>query len=288
MTALAKKPCPPLVGADVECFLYDNNKGDVVPCVGLIPGTKKKPMKFKSMPVGYAAQEDNVMVEFNIPPVKTYHNFLEAIWKAKTATTNWLASQYPDQSYSLVFKDSNLFHPSQLASDQAQTIGCEPDFDAYVGGEVRSVLPKLDNWRGAGGHVHIGGDFQCPDFVAALFADVMIGLAANTVGLEGTPRANWYGRPGIFRPKPYGIEYRSPSGVWAGSKHTTMNVGAHAARLTKWLSTTDAKELQTVFRKVNWAEVRNSLIFDDSMTGDERAEFRGNVRAQCIEAGVPL
>lgn len=283
---MLKKPCEPQVGADIECFLLNKETMNVVPCVGILPGTKAKPYPLPGLKKGFAVQEDNVMVEFNIPPATSYAQFVDSIYKARRGINRMLAERYT-QPYGLLFMDSCKFTEDQLTSKQAQTIGCEPDFDAYVGGEVRTNFPNLGLNRGAGGHVHLGGNFQCPDFVAALFADAMIGLGARTVGVRKSPRQMWYGMPGIFRPKPYGIEYRSPGSSWADGKSQQANVASMALRLAKWLTDSDAKEIQSVFRRINWADVRNALTPEDG-TSPEAEEFRVNVTSNCAKAGLPI
>ena len=70
------------------------------------------------------------------------------------------------------------------------------------------------NVRTCGGHIHLGGDFQCPDFVAALFAELFLGVFGRLPMNFKSVRQRWYGQPGIFRSKPYGIEYRTPDSSW--------------------------------------------------------------------------
>ena len=204
-----KQACPSMIGCDVEGFLYNELTDKYVPCVGLLPGTKDEPHQLPDMNKGYCIQEDNVMVEFNIPPQKTAKNFEQALVAVRGAVERMLPAHH-----SVIYRPSVKFSAKDLMSTQAQTIGCDPDFDAYQGGDIRTKLPDLNLYRGAGGHIHIGGDFQCPDFVAALFADLCIGMVNGLTGNKQDRRTGWYGQPGIFRPKPYGIEWRSPSSYW--------------------------------------------------------------------------
>ena len=261
MAELVKKACEPLVGADIEAFLIDKDF-TFVPCVGILPGTKEHPHPIKGLKSGFAMQEDNVMVEFNIPPASTYTQFYNHIYRAQAGVKEYLTNKYPGKGYAFIHQSDALFNADQLTSEQAKTIGCEPDFDAYQGGAMRRDLPALSNWRGAGGHVHLGGDFQCPDFVAALFADLCIGVRCK-LGNESGRRSLWYGKPGIYRPKPYGIEYRTPSSVWASHKSSIQNVGNCALRLAKWLTHKDAREIQVVFRAIDWGVVYNAMRFKE-------------------------
>lgn len=272
---MQKVPCVPQVGADVEAFLYNTETKKYVPCVGVLPGTKDKPHPLPDLDKGYAVQEDNVMAEFNIPPQTHPKRFAAAI---QTAINGVSAMLPPD--HKLIFRPSVKFLAKDLTSKQAMLFGCDPDFDAYTGGTMRKPLDATGLLhRGAGGHIHLGGNFQCPDFVAALFADLFLGVFC---GLRDTTseRAKFYGQPGIYRPKPYGIEYRTPSCEWAKDPETRRWVSNNAVRLTQWLTKTDPVQLQKVFRNFNqWTSVRAFMTgeHDDSQAIIDAA----------IRAGVP-
>jgi len=276
-----KQVCPSLVGVDVEAFVYNNTTDKYVPCVGLVPGTKDHPHQLDGLQKGFCIQEDNVMVEFNIPPQKTSRNFATALRTVREAVDNMLPP-----NHQAIYRPAIKFAAKDLLSDQAQTIGCEPDFDAYKGGDMRTKLPELTTWRGAGGHIHIGGDFQCPDFVAALFADIVIGIQNGITGQKLSNRELWYGQPGIFRPKPYGIEWRSPSSYWMSMGDYYSYVGGSALALSRWLSENDAKTIQQTFRAINWKRVHNYLTFDPSIT--DRGVERQLIVDGARKAGAPL
>ena len=58
------------IGADPEILLRDSDY--LYRSVeGLIGGTKNAPVPIEGLPSGFGAQEDNVMLEFNIPPATT-------------------------------------------------------------------------------------------------------------------------------------------------------------------------------------------------------------------------
>ena len=276
-----KHPCTPQVGADVEGFLYNPDKGVYVPCVGLLPGTKEEPHQLPDMPKGFCVQEDNVMVEFNIPPAKTWKAFDQHVKYVIKSIRNILP-----KGHEVHYKAAVKFKLADLTSEQAQTIGCDPDFDAYAGGEIRAECPTPTLWRGAGGHIHLGGDFQCPDFVAALFADVCIGVQNGIVGGKPSDRDKWYGQPGIFRPKPYGIEWRSPSGEWAGMSDYYQYIGGSAMHLVRWLTTSDAKTLQAAFRDIDWTRIHNYLTF--GKVQHDRSTERQIIIDQARKAGAPI
>lgn len=271
------------LGADIEGFLLDGNTGNFIPCVGLVPGTKAKPHQVPDMKPGFCVQEDNVMIEWNIPPQTTVNGFRQAIKAGRS-----MLSKVLPPNVQVMYTDAVMFNPDQLESKQAKTFGCDPDFDAYQGGAVRHAPANLMDplWRGAGGHIHIGGDFQCPDFVVALFCDLFLSVSIGT-NQGQTHRTNWYGKPGIFRPKEYGIEYRTPGSYWVGNSDYVGYIATSVHRMAKWLVETDAAELQAVFSKINWRRVHNYLTYGPITTGS-RSRERNAIIHEAKQAGAPL
>jgi len=274
---MKKRPCEPQIGADIEVFLYDNVKDRVIPCVGHIDGTKDKPFEPKGYKKGFALQEDNVMLEYNIPPAKTDNTWVNRFDRARDMITEHLPE---DCSY--VIKSEHKFMPSELTSPQAQVIGCEPDFSAYDGGEIRAFAGVLGQERSCGGHIHLGGDFNCPDFVAALFSDLFLGVLGGTRPQRANSRTEWYGMPGIFRPKPYGIEYRTPDNTWTSHNDTIHNVGYYALMLARFLTQTEAAIIRKAFLSINWTRVR------DYMTPGavDRHDCYRDIQTEAMAAGV--
>jgi len=156
------------------------------------------------------------------------------------------------------------FRPKDLTSPQAMNFACDPDFDAYAGGAERTNLPDMGRLRTCGGHVHVGGDFKCPDWVAVLFFE--LGLytqyGSEYVCPSTTLRKNWYGRPGTFRPKPYGIEYRTMGNWWSYSRSSAEDVGSTFFRTGTWLINTPSQIIQASFRKIQWSLLQKVLLLD--------------------------
>jgi hypothetical protein len=259
---MIKEPCEPKVGADVEQFIVKKTTHAIVPCVDILPGTKENPYP---LGVGYFCQEDNVMAEWNIPPQVDEIEFVWAVENAQDRVGQLLA----DQGYKLDFDHvSHEFKHMELMTPQAQLIGCEPDYDAYSGGTVRKDPPPLTRVRNCGGHVHLGGDFNCPDFVAALFAEYYISVRHPHTNVT-SERAKWYGLPGIYRPKPYGIEYRTPDSSWCWSREEVENIGYGALECARYLTDTDAEELHAVFRQMPWPAIRDYVMRQGNLTREE-------------------
>lgn len=282
-----KIPSQIALGTDLELFLYDNETSKIVPCVGILEGTKDNPYRPDGVPEGFAIQEDNVMVEYNIPPSLTSGEFRSNVKKGRTMVLKELHRLYGDRYTLSSGRHYHKFKTKDLASKQAQTIGCDPDYDAYTGGQVRVNPPSPGLLRSCGGHIHLGGDFQCPDFVAALFAELFVGLVVGmSVDEKNDPRAKWYGQPGIYRPKPYGIEYRTPNNSWAHSSIQTERVAPWGLACARYLTTTSAVDIQTAFRQIPWTQVRECMLRSNDPL--ETSIMRMNIIHKARKAGVPL
>lgn len=193
-----------VVGADPELFLQ-TLAGKLKSSVGLIGGTKYEP-RFISKE-GHAVQEDNVAVEFNIPPSASAEEFVKNINHVLAYLKGYAAEK------GLVFSKlaAASFPEDELQTIEAQVFGCEPDFNAYT--LDTNPRPECDdpNLRSCGGHVHVATDLDKIQVVRAM--DVFLG--APSVELDkDTTRRKLYGKSGAFRPKKYGVEYRSLSNFW--------------------------------------------------------------------------
>lgn len=106
------------IGADPEMFLYSPDKECFIPVCGLVGGTKEEPLLITNE--GHALQEDNVMLEFCIPPSTTVDEFYENIKYVKDHIDNKVLA-----SLGLVSKcvASAEFKPNDLMSEQAQLFG---------------------------------------------------------------------------------------------------------------------------------------------------------------------
>jgi len=105
--------------------------------------------------------------------------------------------------------------------DTAKELGCDPDYNAYT----LLPNPRPDGerpFRTAAGHVHVGWGADipvdnsehmeiCASFVKMM--DATVGMYMTFIDREPR-RRELYGKAGAFRPKSYGVEYRTPSNAW--------------------------------------------------------------------------
>jgi hypothetical protein len=212
-------------GCDPEVFIVDA-EGNPVSAAGLIPGTKHEPYWIGDV----AIQVDGMAAEFNIKPVTRFEEFNDRIVRA----LDELKSRLPE-GHSLSIVPSVVFSEDVFyaAPEEAKAMGCSPDFDAWSG-DLFEPPQTLDNpfMRCAGGHIHVGwaDDLEiedeqhilnCRDLSKQL--DWHIGTWSVRLDRDKA-RRRLYGKAGAFRPKPYGVEYRTPSNFWIVNKDRRLEV----------------------------------------------------------------
>lgn len=197
------------VGADPELFLRKGSK--IISAIGLIGGTKQKPKPMVGMADGFAIQEDNVLVEFNIPPAHSASGLCTYIKEA----IKYVSTIAESNKLMISKKASASLADDQLMNPAAHIFGCDPDFNVWTLEPNPRPYSEDPNLRSAGGHIHVG----CQHFsdtqkiMLGRWLDFLVGIPLACVDPDVT-RMQLYGKPGAVRFKPYGLEYRSPSNYW--------------------------------------------------------------------------
>lgn len=213
------------IGCDPEIFVKDSKTQKFVSAHGLIEGDKEKPHK---IPDG-AYQVDGMAVEFNTDPLHLIAGggttFSAKVLNVMRRLDSAVKKNNPDLVQAI--QATADFDPEYLESqpEKAKELGCDPDFNAYTMKE--NPRPESDKvyFRTGAGHVHIGWTADaptdnpdhraiCAELVKIL--DASVGLA-SVYYEEDNRRRELYGKAGAFRPKPYGVEYRTPSNFWIKS-----------------------------------------------------------------------
>lgn len=220
------------IGCDPELFV--NKGGKLIAACGLVPGDKNSPHKVENG----AVQVDGLALEFNTDPedlrfpVGYSYGTVEGFTGFNNKVVNvikQLSDMMPEghtfnKSTSVEFSEDYY----ESLHDDHKVLGCDPDFNAYKDGE-ENPAPNSDEFRlrrGAAGHLHFGWTKDiditnpehiaiCCDFVKCL--DAFVGLGMCFLETD-TKRKEVYGKAGAFRPKNYGVEYRTPSNAWIWSK----------------------------------------------------------------------
>ena len=190
-------------GADPELFLMDM-QGNPVTSIGKIGGTKMEP---RDIGGGYAVQEDNVSVEFNIPPAGSRDVFVAEIHHVLA----YLEEYAKQMNLQLNIQPTAEFSEEQLSHPQAQELGCEPDFCAWTLKEnPRPTVPKL--LRSSGWHLHLSWkNPKMHERIAVIRAHDLFCGTASLLHDNNTLRRSIYGKAGAFRSKHYGVEWRTAS-----------------------------------------------------------------------------
>ncbi len=201
------------IGCDPEVFL--TKSGKPVSAHGLIEGTKRSPQKTSHG----AVQVDGTALEFNTVPVELSNydafnlNVVKTIDDMKKLVSGYSISKVSVQDYPEEYIKS-LPH-------EALELGCDPDYNAYTG----EKNPRPDgerSFRSGAGHIHLGWGQDipvdneehieiCRGIVKML--DATVGMFMTYIDREPR-RRELYGKAGAFRPKSYGVEYRTPSNAW--------------------------------------------------------------------------
>lgn len=199
------------VGADPEVFVKRN--GLLLSGHGLIPGTKKKPHPVERG----AVQVDGMALEFNIDPAASCEEFSLNIQTVMAQ----LKAMVPDCEIAIQAV-ANFGHEYMATQpEEARELGCDPDFNAYTG-RTNDRPDGNRPFRTAAGHVHIGFTTgaevidpvhraDCEMIVRQL--DYYLGVPSLLLD-EDDQRRELYGKPGAYRPKSYGVEYRVLSNFW--------------------------------------------------------------------------
>jgi len=202
------------LGSDPEVFLQ--NQGKFMAVCGLLNGHDKwNPMQVPDMPQGFTFQEDNVAVEFGIPPAASKKEFVEYIRQVMEAGKGHTGLSFAKTS-------CEVFPESEMQTAEAHIFGCEPDYNAWTGRVNKSPSPPHPSMRSAGGHVHIETGLNQRAVVRA--ADLFLGLRSLFLDKQGAKRRQLYGKAGAYRRKSYGPEYRTLSNYWIFSKALTGKV----------------------------------------------------------------
>jgi hypothetical protein len=253
-----------MIGGDPEVFLIDRKSGSVVPSCDLIGGTKDKPIPFYR---NYSWLEDNVALEFNFQPVSRYGDFGALLQDLKSRARDFLAVK----GLEMFIAPSYKFKKEALNNPKALSIGCSPDTCAYDGNKKRVVdIDSLGTHRFCGGHIHLSYSKKerIPSFAVAMLMDALVGLPSIWLDAQGLRRAH-YGIAGLYREKPYGVEYRTMSNWWLGANNdypaymalTMLGIG-HAIEKTPL-------ELSNLFSIIPFKDVQSAINNEDKKLGYE-------------------
>lgn len=191
-------------------FIINEKTGAVVSAIGIIPGEKGDPWVDPAWGPGFGIEIDNILVEYNIPPVRTKEQFIGVVNFMKNYIDNFVKKINPD--YGILCASSKMVDKDQLSNPIAQLFGCCPDFNCYTGAPNPRPKGNKTNLRSAGFHVHYGYDEPDIDTSVAMvkYFDIFLGLMSLLFDTD-RKRRSLYGKAGCYRLTSYGVEYRTLS-----------------------------------------------------------------------------
>lgn len=192
------------IGADPEVLLV-NSQGKLISAIGMIGAGKLDPYQIPNMPQGFTLQEDNVSLEYGIPPAssaKEFSNHIENVMLQSLAYVRGC-------SFSKL--SCAVYDADQMQNPAAHIFGCEPDFNAWTDDYNPGPQPPHPFMRSAGGHVHVETKEQPLAVIRAM--DLFLGVPSVLMD-KGEERRKLYGKAGAHRVKSYGVEYRTLSNFW--------------------------------------------------------------------------
>ncbi len=198
------------LGCDPEIFLEKN--GEIISAEGLIGGTKHEPRPISDN--GHTVQEDNIAIEYNIPASKTSQEFIDN----NNFVKDYLETYVAALGCNLSITASAILDKKYLQSEQAQTFGCEPDFNVWTQSVNEPPQPG-GNLRSSGGHIHLGWTSPITEEIQEQIIKAMdftVGLGSILLDIDDR-RKEMYGKAGCFRFKDFGVEYRVLSNFWIKS-----------------------------------------------------------------------
>ena len=211
-----------MIGTDFELFMK-NSAGEHIPVPQKLDIGHKFGEQVK-LDTG-SMHRDNVMVELCPDQVSNALDMVTNVDTLIDQAESYLTKAM-GETITLSFEPTVKFSEDALASPYAQELGCDIDWLASMGrGTKRTQMSAntLKQYRCGGGHIHVsyGTREQVEEPVAIHLADMVLGTLEATMGTQGK-RRNFYGIPGLYRPKTYGnikgVEYRTPSNLWLSSK----------------------------------------------------------------------
>jgi hypothetical protein len=256
-----------LVGCDPEVFVKQN--GVFKSAFGLIKGDKKNPQKVNRG----AVQVDGMALEFNIDPAASEDEFCINVQEV----FNTMKLMVPD--YQIATVPVAHFDMEYIKSQPAAALelGCDPDFNAWS--HAINEKPNGERpMRTASGHVHIGwcndADINSAEHlgmaeVAVRQMDFYLGLPSLMYD-DDKLRREMYGKAGCYRPKSYGVEYRTLSNAWLKSE-----------ALMRWVYRNTVKGMNDLINGKNLAEKYGDI--QDIINNSDKKAAMEIVKAENIE-----
>lgn len=245
-----------LVGTDPEIFIK-NNDDTISSAIGIFKGTKEKPISIGNK---CFVQEDNILVEFNIPPVDNKEEFIDYINYSKDYIETILAPLNKKLHYS----SSEIASEEVLKDPNSKVFGCSSSFNVVTNClsqiDIDSLPENIAKIRSSGFHIHIGYDNsteEMNDRIVMCF-ELFVTLYLLKYDNDQYNRRALYGLIGDSRSKSYGVECRSLGGFFLKDDYLLGLVWDQIEKAMNFASESPLtnKELRTILLSC----IKNNLI----------------------------
>lgn len=237
------------LGSDPEVFLA-NSAGKLISSIGYINADKWNPLQIPDMPEGFTLQEDNVTLEYGIPPAASAEEFYNNISAVMQKSLEYVPKLGFSKLSCAIFTDDQMKHPG------AHIFGCEPDFNAWTQDYNPSPKPPHPFMRSAGGHIHV--ETKADPIAVIKAMDLFLGVPSVLMD-KGEDRKQLYGKAGAHRVKSYGVEYRTLSNFWIFEK-----------RLVEWVWRNTALALDNLgLAEMHGKEIQQAINGNDKQLAEE-------------------
>lgn len=242
------------LGQDVETFLVDST-GKHISAIGLINADKLHPMQIPNMEAGFTLQEDNVALEYGMPPAASMEEWDRSIVRVMEASRAYVKGLEFSKLSCTVFDKDQMMHPA------AHQFGCEPDYCAWTGKANPKPQPPHPFMRSAGGHVHV--ETKEDPFLVIQAMDLFLGVPSVLMD-KGEERKKLYGKAGACRVKPYGVEYRTLSNFWIFQKNLRDWVWNNTERALANIGVADAYQLE-ILDAINYGDKHSAQFLVEQL-----------------------
>lgn len=190
------------IGSDPELFIVNQKTNKVVSAIDKIPGHKEEPYR-EGLPEGFGLQTDNILAEFNVPPVTNESDFIANIEFMKSYIDNKVKEINPNLG--ILCQASARVPAKELKHPQAREFGCSPDYCIYTTGPNTVTEASNTTLRSSGFHLHVGYENNNIDtsLVMLAYVDAYVGIPSILYDTD-TERRSLYGKAGCFRLTNYG------------------------------------------------------------------------------------
>jgi len=269
-------------GSDPEFIINDPELNGNVSALRLwcSEGEKECPLQFS---IG-AVMADGVMLEAIIPPAVSISEFISNLRKMILDIHEKITPLV------LIADAMAKYNPIDLKHPKANEFGCSPDFTSWNNGKEnkKPIIPKDFQFRPCGAHLHIGFKREVMNTFSLIHICKLVNALDASAGLcsvllddneFGRLRKKFYGAAGCFRPKDYGLEYRTMSTRWLSSPEIVFDV---LALVEKAISQTfDGWNPDPIVRKI--INDVNSTVALDLLRKQFGAEFSCNFKGTLLE-----